>query len=366
MSNQIDTSTEQIKNIIAFDFSTIEGIRWINPLEEEKISIKGLPWIKEDKVYRRLPLGVKSQLREPVDALANNTAGGQLHFTTDSKRLFVAVKLTGRGNMYHMPATGQCGFDSYVGTQEEVRYCKTTRFDHTQTSYVAELFNFVSNKNRTVVLNFPLYCGVEHVLVGIEEQAAIGESNYLQPGKKAVFYGTSITQGGCASRPGMAYTNILSRYMRAECINLGFSGNGRGDAIVAECMAQIDASCYILDYVANSTVDSYRETLPVFMRILKDAKPDVPLFVISNLKKSYHYFKEDLGQDPGKIDVYKVISLDTIAQLEKEGYHDLHFIDGETICGEDFEEGTVDTSHPTDLGFYFMAKSLYPILKDYV
>lgn len=366
MSNQIDTSTEQIKSNISFDFSTIQGIRWINPMESQDIRMKGFPWIKEDKVYRRLPVGVKEQLRAPVDSLSNNTAGGQIHFTTDSKRLYIAVKLAGKANMYHMPATGQCGFDLYVGNQAEVRYYKTTRFGLSQDSYVVEMFNFVNDKTRTVVLNFPLYIGVQHVLVGIDEQAVVGKSNFLQPGKKAVFYGTSITQGGCASRPGMVYTNILSRTLRAECVNLGFSGNGQGDAIVAECMAQIDASCYVLDYVANCTVDMYKETLPVFMKILKDAKPDIPLFVISGLKKAAHYFKDDLGQDPNQPDVIKDYTLETIEQLKKQGYENLHFIDGKMLCGEDFEETTVDTSHPTDLGFYFMAKSLYPILKDYV
>jgi hypothetical protein len=363
MSNQMNIlKADEIKAEIAFDFSSVEGIRWINPPDSEDILIAGFPWIEEDRIYRRLPLRVKDMLRPPVDALANNTAGGQLHFTTDSNRLYIAVKMPSRANMYHMPATGQCGFDVYIGDQNEVRYYKTTRFDHSKDSYASEMFSFPKKKMRTVVLNFPLYMGVQHVLVGIDEGAAIGKSDFLKPGKKNVFYGTSITQGGCASRPGMAYTNILSRMMKEECINLGFSGNGQGDAIVAECMAEIDASCYILDYVANCTVEMYKDTLPGFMRILKNKRPHVPIYVISALRKSFYYFMDDLNMPQDPKDVIGDFIVETIEMLKKEGYDQMYFIDGSRVLGEDFEETTVDGSHPTDLGFYNMAKILYPVL----
>lgn len=371
MTNQFSVSKqEQVMSSIQYDFSEIQGVRWIDPMNSEEISIAGFPWISEDRVYRRLPVGAKESLRPPVDSLADCSAGGQLHFTTNSKRLYIAVKLQGKADMYHMPATGQCGFDIYIGDQVTVRYYKTSRFNHTEDNYVAEMFNFINEKTRTVVLNFPLYIGVHHVLIGIEEQAIVGKSAFLQTGKKAVIYGTSITQGGCASRPGMAYTNILSRMLRAECVNLGFSGNGKGDAIVAELMAQIDASCYVLDYLVNCTTELFMETLPVFVRILKNKKPETPVFIISGLMRATRYFLDDLYPDPatGLMSGKKIneFILDTIEQMKNEGYRNIYFIEGERLLGEDFEETTVDGTHPTDLGFYKMAKGLYPILKNEV
>jgi hypothetical protein len=246
-----------------------------------------------------------------------------------------------------------------------VRYYNSARFNISKDSYVAEMFRFTKKKTRTVVLNFPLYVGVRYVLVGIDEDAVIERSDFLKPGKKNVFYGTSITQGGFASRPGMAYTNILSRLLKEECVNLGFSANGKGDAIVAECMAQMGATCFILDYVANCSVELYKETLLTFIRILKNKKPHVPVFVVLVLRRSLQYFLDDLEitQDP-KDELGDFIP-ETINQMKKEGHSQIYFIDSSKLLGEDFEEKTVDGLHPTDLGFYYIAKNLYGILRQY-
>ncbi len=370
MSN-VKSDTEklnEVMNTISFDFSQVKDVKWQNPIDSDVIEIKGFPWLKKDGVYRRLPVDAKEKLRPPVNSLADCTAGGQIQFITDSKRLYIAVKLQGKANMYHMPATGQCGFDCYVGDESKIRYYKTCRFDLKEDGYCSELFNYVSCKSRTIVLNFPLYIGVEHVLIGVDDTATINKPDFFVNDKKIVIYGTSITQGGCASRPGMAYSNILSRMFHMECVNLGFSGNGQGDSAVAKLMSEIEnVSCYVLDHITNCSTQLFMETLPGFVKILKERNPDVPVCIMSNLLMPADYFLNDidLKNNDRHIDRQKVkdFIIDFITDLEREGYTGLYFIESEKLLGEDFEEGTVDGTHPNDFGFYNIAKGLYPLLK---
>lgn len=142
--------------------------------------------------------------------------------------------------MDHMPATGEGGFDCYIseGTDEPL-YVSTARLEERGREYTATLFSFPKKRELNVVLNFPLYKGVEKVELGVDDDAAVLPPHPLRQGRIAV-YGGSIDQGACASRPGMAYTNILSRWMNTEFVNWGFSGSGKAEAEVAKALSEID------------------------------------------------------------------------------------------------------------------------------
>ncbi|MGO4276553.1 SGNH/GDSL hydrolase family protein, partial [Paenibacillus sp. TAF58] len=167
-------------------------------------------------------------------------------------------------NMYHMTATGQCGFDCYIGGPGEQLYYSTTVYDHTLAEYEAVIFKDMAREYRIMTLNFPLYQGVEEVWIGLDQEAQIDPPQPYDSSKKIIVYGTSITQGGCASRPGMAYTNILSRRFNREFLNLGFSGNGKGEPELAQILSDIpDPACLILDYEANCvSTEMLQTTLP--------------------------------------------------------------------------------------------------------
>lgn len=338
------------------------GLIWLSPTEEP-FRISGFAWLGEDQVYRRLPVAPKWRLPEAVDYLANHTAGGQIRFTTDSPKLTVKVRLAGAADMYHMPSTGQCGFDCYIGEPGEQQYCSTVAYDHRQTEYEHTLYAFESREKRCITLNFPLYQGVKEVLVGLEPGSLIGPPPAYDDNKKVIIYGTSITQGGCANRPGMAYPNIMSRRINREFINLGFSGNGKGEPELARIIGEIaDPACLVLDYEANCvSKELFAETLPEFIRIYRERHPLVPIIVVSKVS-----FAQELWNKAQATlhEERKQLQRSVVEQAREAGDRNIHFVDGSAFLGQFGQEATVDGVHPTDLGFLEMANHFTPILRE--
>ncbi|WP_235550383.1 SGNH/GDSL hydrolase family protein [Paenibacillus sp. Soil750] len=345
---------------------TFDGlIHWYSPMEQP-FQISGLAWFAQEKIYRRLPTLPSGATPEAVDRLANHTAGGQIRFQSDSSSLSVRVKLKGKANMVHMPATGQCGIDCYVGSPDSLlplRYVNTTKYDLILTEYECALFTNWNVSMRNIVLNLPLYQGVEEIWIGLDEGATVTAPPNYASGKKVVIYGTSITQGGCASRPGMAYTNILSRRIPLEFINLGFSGSGKGEPEVAEIISQInDPACMVIDYEGNCvSTELFRKTLPEFIRIYRGVHPVTPILVVSRIR----YAREELTPHLYEARMErKRFEQSLVNELREQGDLNIYFFDGSGSLGnEDFFECTVDGSHPTDLGFLRMADALEPVLK---
>lgn len=204
---------------------------------------------------------------------------------------------------------------------------------------------------------------MEEVWIGVDEDATIGAPAEYASDKKVVLYGTSITQGGCATRPGMAYPNLLSRYLPYEFINLGFSGNGKGEPEVARTIAGIaNPAMFVLDYEANvGTAEQMAETVPAFIRILRERHPEVPILVVSKIRNAGDRFYEERLQ---MLRDRRNVQQSIVERLRKEGDANVHFLDGGTLLGEeDAEECTVDGVHPTDLGFLRMAQCLTPVIR---
>ena len=333
---------------------------WHDPAQPP-FALSGFAWFARDRVYRRLPLDFPQAFRPPVLELAACTAGGQVRFRTDSTAVVVRATLAGAHNMDHMPATGQCGFDCYVGEAGAQRFAGVTRFDRAQEVLESVVLRAPDRVLRSVTLNFPLYQGVEEVRVGLEPGAEVlPPLPYADP-RPVVVYGTSITQGGCASRPGMAYTNILSRWLNRPFVNLGFSGNGCGDTEVAEAMGEIpEPAAYVLDYEPNAGPEGMQKTLEPFLDVLRAAQPSVPILVASRIR----YASDAL--DPAS-EESRLRSCDfqreTVARRCAAGDGALSFLDGGELLGQDFDECTVDGVHPTDLGFLRIAQGLRPALE---
>lgn len=336
-----------------------DGVLWFDP-REEPFELSGFEWIKEDGVYRRLPVNPAWEIRDAVDQLANHTAGGQLRFRSNSRRILVKVELRERSGMYHMPATGQSGFDLYIFDGEEQKYWKTSRFSHDSISYQAELFNGNDAKTRVFTLNFPLYNGVNSVLIGLDQGSETeAPPAFKRPGK-IVVYGTSITQGGCVGRPGMAYTNILSRDLDMQFVNLGFSGNGRGEPALAHLINEIpDKRMIVLDYEANAGL-SLKETLGPFVYVLRDKHPDIPILIMSKIRYAYN---QENDKSYGKWMELRDFQKELVATRKGAGDKHIYFLDGSTVLGEDYDECTVDGVHPNDLGSFRIAEVLEPVIE---
>ncbi len=336
------------------------GITWFNPWEKP-FNLVGFEWFKEDSVFRRLPLHPMFKLPIAVSQLANNTAGGQIRFKTNSKKILVKVELWDKFGMYHMAATGRNGFDLYIGSGDVQKYLKTTWFPLDTLQYQVELYNATKKNMDQFMLNFPLYNGVKSILIGLEENSTLEPPNDFNISGKIVIYGTSITQGCCVSRPGMLFSNILSRRLDVEFVNLGFSGSGKGEPELAQLINQIaDTKLIILDYEAN-TSKTIKNSLAKFVEILREKQPSTPILIVSKIR----YASEITGSTGYNLLISnRDFQRDLVKERELQDDKNIYFLDGSTILGKDYDECTVDGVHPTDLGSYRIAKAMLAAIKN--
>lgn len=360
MTGPTSIDAEQLDPYMAPGPGGTEPMVWRSP-RQAPFAVTGFAWLADDGVYRRLPVEPHWPLRPEVDRLANATAGGQIRFRTDSSRIAVRVRLAGPPNMNHMPATGQCGFDVYVG-EDGGTYWGVTRPVLGETEYESTLFTTPLRDSRTIGVNFPLYQGVVDVEIGLDPDAGLEAAPALPRPGRLVVYGTSITQGGCASRPGMAYPAILSRRLGIETLNLGFSGNGRGEPELAHLLAHIDnVSTFVLDYESNvPLVEDLRTTLTDFIPILRQRHRQVPIIVVAKTQRiNERYDPAARATRIAKRDVQAEI----VARHRDNGDDRIAFLD---LGEHDFTEGSVDGVHPTDLGFVQLADLIEPVVRQWL
>ena len=339
------------------------GLVWYAP-HEKPFKLAGFHWFDQDRVYRRFPVKPAKPLPEGVESLAWCGAGGQVKFSTDSDKIAIKVKLRGPGLMDHMPNTGMNGFDLYLGKPGEEFFYGVTRSACGVAEYSCELLSRSGREPLDCTLNFPLYNGVDEVLVGLRQGASVQAPPPYRLDKPVVVYGTSITQGGCASRPGACYSNILARRLNVPFINLGFSGSGRGEPEVAELIASIKSpSLFVLDYEANSSPEGLAATMPGFIATLRAKHPRTPILVVSKTR----YAKEALKSEPGMAlarKKCKAFQKGLVKELREDGDKHVHFLDGSKFFGKAYHECAVDGVHPTDLGFFKMAKGMEPAIAE--
>jgi len=348
---------------MAFPESKLDHLNWLNPKTSDTLRVCGLAWYGTDKTYRRMPVNTPEPLPNAVNNLANHTSGTQIRFRTNSKELAIRVTLPATNKMAHMASTGQNGVDVYWGIPgQKMQFINTAMVQYDKPVYELLLYNQKNKVMRDVTLNLPLYQGVKEILIGFDKDAEILPPQPYKNNKCLIFYGTSITQGGCASRPGMSYTNILSRRMNYEFINLGFSGSGKGEPVVAQTIASItNLLCFVLDYERNATGNNiYYNTLPNVIKTLREKHPSVPIIVFSCIKVAKDYIADP---DPKWVHNIRDFAEKTVTDLRTAGDTNIYFVDGRDILGPNWDECTVDGLHPTDLGFMRMADAFEPELK---
>ena len=336
-----------------------KGIKWYTP-DQAPFRLQGFQWFEQEEIYRRLPKKSAHGIPPKVNLLANHTSGGQIHFKTNSKRILVRVKLAPGRPGQHMTQMGRAGFDLYTGAPDKQVFRGSTRFPFDAKNYIASLTYNASREMLDCVLNFPLYNGVESVEIGLDEKAELEAPNALASSKPIVIYGTSITQGGCATRPGMSYPNILSRRLNQEVLNLGFSGSGKGEPAMAQIISDIpEKSLIILDMECN-THESLRQVLEPFIKILVEKNPGTPILVLSRISLQRDLIPSALAKRQALAKFQK----DLVEDFQCEGHTQVHFLDGSTLLKTEWaHEATVDGTHLTDLGFLMMAEALEPQIR---
>ena len=311
--------------------------------------------------FRRMPF--EPFVSDRVDTLAWNTSGFQLQFKSTSRRVIVRAKLKNGSLMNHMPQTGSSGFDLYVGGPGNWRLIQTSRYELHATEFTAELFNRPEMAMREYLINFPLYNGVEELQIGLDESARILPPTPWSIDKPVVVYGTSITQGGCASHPGGSWTNILSRQHNCEFYNFGFAGNAKGEPAAAEILSSIpNPHSFILDYEANAGASGIRNTLKNFMDILRKKHPEVPITVISMAPFARAIVSSGAADNsdlvcPSNCQT-REFQRNEVERRRKDGDSNIQFVNGMELLGINWDECLIDGRHFNDLGFHRFAENL--------
>ena len=310
--------------------------------------------------YERLPAKLQDTLRKELWDLGRNSAGQTIRFRTNSTTIKVKWESLNKFGMAHMTAVGVRGLDLY-GYDEGRWYYAGTAFPvgkETETTLVKNM----SGEEREYMLHLSLYDGVSSLTIGVDSLATITAPQMEFPSRERplLFYGTSILQGGCANRPGMAHTNILSRWLGVECINLGFSGNARLDVEIAEVIAAVEnPGVIVLDFLPNVTVAQLKEKFHAFYKIVRQAHPQTPILLVENPYFPNGRFNQEVSK--GYKEKNEVLH-GFYKQLCKEGDKNVYFFSAKNILGND-GEATVDGCHFTDLGFMRYATELAPTLK---
>jgi lysophospholipase L1-like esterase len=322
----------------------------------QALVIEGRGFTDVESPYNRLPKKAKGMVREPVYRLAGNSSGIAIRFETNSTKIGAKWTLKYNTTMPHMAPTGIKGVDLYARVNNKWQFVMVGKPDSLENATI--LITNMIPVWREFMLYLPLYEGVKNVEIGIEKNAQIRKPA-LRTTKPIVMYGTSITQGGCASRPGMAYPAIVGRSLDLETINLGFSGNGWMDLEVVELMAEIDAACYVLDNIPNMNLEQIQNNLPKAVKYLKSKRPDVPVLIIESIMFEHTFFDTNM---------YKVVNeknklqANVYLNLIKE-QTGIYYLSQQNFIGID-HEGTVDGIHLSDVGFIRFSEIISNKLKE--
>ena len=333
-------------------------IEWVSA-HDERFSLYGV--YHRGERYIRLPEEVAKATNEGVAQLYKHTSGGRLRFVTDSPYVAVKAVIDKPSVMRNMPLIGSAGFAIYMdGIYKRSVIPDYAHFSKLSgdTSAIQGIYKHNTSTEHFYEVYFPLYGEVREVYIGIKKDSKISSYDYKKQGR-IVYYGSSITQGGCASRPGNDYTAHLSRMLDVDYLNLGFSGSARAELPMVEYIASLSGvSVFVLDYDHNApNVEHLRKTHYPLYSAIRAAHPTTPIILIS---------RPDFEADQSS-EARRSVIASTYERAVAEGDSLIRFIDGETLFETDMRDAcTCDGTHPNDLGFFRMAKTVYPILNEFI
>ena len=318
-------------------------------VDDEPFSVEGM-WRDGDRYYR-MPKDVAMTVSEGVGSNCENTAGGRVRFVTDSPYVAIHAELAGLYQFTSMAFTGTCGLDVY----EDGVYRGTVRPSvETLAETVEEIFYFSDRRMRTVTVNMPLYCATRELVIGLDGGSRVEAPAPYSVAHPVVYYGSSITNGACASRPGMSYEAILSRRLDIDHHNLGFGGLAKGEREMAEYIAGLEMSAFVLDYDHNAPNPEHLEnTHEAFFRIIREKHPDLPILMISGPRLRQSDEKEER----------KAVIKRTYDRAVLSGDKNVYLLFGDSFFPGVEGDFTADGTHPTDLGFWCMANAIEPTLR---
>lgn len=350
MSNDISRID---KNLLVETTLLKDGVAFYD-VRRDPFRVYGLYDYKNQPIFRRLPEEVAAATSDGVAHLSKHTAGGRVRFATDSDFICIKAKMNSITLLPHMPTSGTAGFDLFIDSPDgaESRYVRTFMPPwHTKDEGYESRIDLGSKKLRYFTINFPSYSGVDELLVGISEGSTLGEGLPYRSLAPFVYYGSSITQGGCASRSGNIYQNVVCRRTNVDYINLGFSGNGRAEDAIVDYMASLQMSAFISDYDHNSPSREHLSATHYKMyEKIRATHPDIPYIMLS---------KCDLDNSYDANLARREVVYESFCRARANGDKNVYYIDGASIFRGPYQNMcTVDSCHPNDLGFALMADAI--------
>ena len=332
------------------------GVKWV---DGKYLPIEGR-WTlgNTEHYYTRLPDTLTTNVNAGVRGMRKHTSGMLFRFRTNSKFLVIRhTPLNGWHAMGHMTEVGTSGWDVYRldKTSGKWRFVASNHGSSVDKGHPgARVKRIAWSAGDECIINLPLYNGVKEFSLGIAPGAKIEAPAPWASGvtKPVVFYGTSITHGGCCTRPGLGFVNMVGRDLQVPVVGLGFSGSGVMEFEMSEHLARIDASCYVLDCLWNMSLkESQRPGRSVegnyekFIRNLRAKRPGVPIVMAEQCDV---FCNGPSDKDKFIRRLYK--------KLVAEGWKDLVYLPKDGMYTGDLE-GTVDGCHPNDIGMESMAKA---------
>ncbi|HEY5562643.1 MAG TPA: SGNH/GDSL hydrolase family protein [Clostridiaceae bacterium] len=323
---------------------------------KEPFIITGFPWIDENKNFNRIPERIMSQISKGLAWAAPQPSGGMIRFKTNSNKLSIRVELLRNETSRQCSQTLLSGFDVYVDYGEGMEFIYTLCIENNPLCYSAQLPSELREGIKSITIYTPLQNPIKSIFIGIAEGTIIEAPNDFTIKNPILFYGSSITCGFCASRPGLTYPARISRSLNANFINFGFGGQAKGDLLIAKAISELNLSCLVMDYDYNAPCKDFLEAthLPFYSAIRK-AKADLPIILIS---APYKY------KDTKNLSERRQIIEDTYNYARANGDTNIYYINGgEFMAKDEWADFTVDLVHPNDMGFSRMSEKILPYIK---
>ncbi len=296
---------------------------------------------------------------QTVDGLAYNTSGGTIRFRTNAEEIVIKSVMKHTDLYPHMSVLGESGFDVYVGTGTDKVLCGTVAANRTADRRTFEGTVALGEGYKEVTIELPLYNGPTSLMIGFtDENAEIAAPLARDYDAPIVFYAGSVTQGCAATRPGLSYPNMICRMLNADCKNLAFSGSGRGEQIMAEYIASLEMTAFVSEYDDNSSIPELRQNHYNFYKTIREAQPDLPIIILSHPV----YTRVPNAEETERAAIIR----ETYTRAIAEGDKNVYFIEPMDFYPMLYiaDIHAIDFAHPTDTGFYYMAKAVYELLDD--
>lgn len=358
---------------------TAQELKWVDVSTDKTVEVNGLAWFEENEGrFIRLPLARKEEITKNAWAMSLCPSTARVRFKTDSPTLIVKVDHgmsstnkedftmwqmsdVSRLSMWHMASGAVSGIDIYIGEPGSTSYWTTTRPQKADGEYEHTYFKDWTREMREFTLYLPAYAELKSLKIGVAQDSQVLKPTAYAHEKPIVVYGTSITQSGCSSRGSNGFVAIMGRRLNSDVINLGFSGSGCGEPEIAQMISEIDASMYIVDSVANMNEKFMDERFETFVMTLRNARPNIPIVLMTKI----HYAAEAVSaSERARYSRIHKALYETYDKLKAQGDKYVYIFDTGKIIPYGGDHPTVDGVHLTDTGYYMIADSLVPFVKE--